>query len=65
MSISGHATDRMREHHSTAQPVEQREGIGRMLRLVKSGPITDDASRGGAPGSAPAPLSGAPAPKAG
>ena len=65
MSISGHATCRMREHYSTVQPVEQREGIGRMLRLVKSGPITDDASRGGAPGGAPVPSSGAPAPKAG
>lgn len=34
-SISGHATERMREHYSTVLPVEQRESIGRMLRLVK------------------------------
>ncbi len=27
-SISGHLTDRMREHYSTVHPVEQRESIG-------------------------------------
>jgi hypothetical protein len=36
-SISGHKTDRMREHYSTVSPVEQRESIGRLLRLVQSG----------------------------
>lgn len=35
-SISGHLTERMREHYSTVQPGEQREGIGRLLRLVKT-----------------------------
>ena len=43
-SISGHLTDRMKDHYSTVSPGEQRESIGRMLRLVTSG---------GAPGGAP------------
>jgi hypothetical protein len=34
-SISGHKTDRMREHYSSVQPSEQRESIGRLLRLVR------------------------------
>jgi hypothetical protein len=34
-SISGHITDRMREHYSTVQPVDQRESIGWVLCLVK------------------------------
>jgi hypothetical protein len=46
-SISGHLTDRMKDHYSTVSPVEQRESIGRVLRLVKTG------SRGGAPSGAP------------
>lgn len=36
-SISGHQTDRMREHYSTVQPFEQRASIGAVLRLVKGG----------------------------
>jgi hypothetical protein len=48
-SISGHITDRMREHYSTVQPTEQRESIGRVLRLVAGGPVTDGNARGGAP----------------
>jgi integrase len=36
-SISGHLTEQMREHYSTVSPVEQRESIGRVLRLVKGG----------------------------
>lgn len=36
-SISGHLTEQMREHYSTVSPVEQRESIGRVLRLVHSG----------------------------
>jgi integrase len=56
MSISGHLTDRMREHYSTVTPVEQRESIGRVLRLVTVGSTTT----GGAPGGAPNPESGAP-----
>jgi hypothetical protein len=51
-SISGHATDRMREHYLTVQPVEQRESIGRVLRLVKGGPVTEDAAKSGAPSGA-------------
>jgi hypothetical protein len=37
-SISGHLTERMREHYSTVSPAEQRESIGRVLRLVTSVP---------------------------
>jgi hypothetical protein len=51
-TISGHVTDRMREHYSTMQPVEQRESIGRMLRLVKGGAVTSDAAESGAPSGA-------------
>lgn len=36
-SISGHLTEQMREHYSTVSPTEQRESIGRVLRLVKCG----------------------------
>jgi integrase len=36
-SISGHLTEQMREHYSTVSPGEQRESIGRVLRLVQSG----------------------------
>jgi hypothetical protein len=46
-SISGDLTDRMRQHYSTVTPGEQRESIGRVLRLVKPAP---DAARDGAPG---------------
>jgi integrase len=55
-SISGHLTDRMREHYSTVSAVEQRESIGHVLRLVKPQPVPG----GGAPGGAPTPPSGAP-----
>ncbi len=43
--FGGHLTDRMREHYSTVTPVEQRESIGRVLRLVTLGSTTT----GGAP----------------
>jgi len=44
-SISGHLTEQMREHYSTVSPVEQRESIGRVLRLVKcSEPLASEAS---------------------
>jgi hypothetical protein len=49
-SISGHVTERIREHYSTVHPVEQRESIGAVLRLVKGGAITNDAPRGGTHG---------------
>jgi hypothetical protein len=32
----GHLTEQMREHYSTVSPSEQRESIGRVLRLVQS-----------------------------
>ena len=59
-SISGHLTDRMREHYSTVTPIEQREGIGRMLRLVQPESTDHDATHGGAPGGAPTREGGAP-----
>jgi hypothetical protein len=43
-SISGHMTDRMKDHYSTVRPTEQRESIGRVLRLVHT---ADGASREG------------------
>jgi len=52
-SISGHLTDRMKDHYSTVSPIEQRESIGRVLRLV-------NATAGGAPSGAPTPSGGAP-----
>jgi integrase len=40
-SISGHLTDRMKDHYSTVSPIEQRESIGRVLRLVRTdAPLT-------------------------
>lgn len=57
-SISGHLTERMREHYSTVHPVEQRESIGAVLRLVKDGPVTRDAARGGTHGGTQDPASG-------
>jgi hypothetical protein len=73
-SISGHLTDRMKDHYSTVQPEEQRESIGRVLDLVKGefngkarssvveralDPSTE-APASGAPGGAPASPGGAP-----
>jgi len=61
MSISGHLTDRMPEHYSTVWAAgEQREGIGRMLRLVKGGADTGASTPSGAPTGAPDLPSGAP-----
>ncbi len=57
-SISGHLTERMREHYSTVTPLEQRESIGRVLRLVKSGEKTTPER---APGCAPTSSECAPA----
>jgi hypothetical protein len=48
-SISGHLTDRMRAHYSTVQPVEQRESIGRVLRLVVKAGVTPQETTAGAP----------------
>jgi hypothetical protein len=45
--------DRMREHYSTVQPIVQRERIGRVLRLVTGGPVTDGNAGGGATDGAP------------
>ncbi len=46
-SISGHKTERMREHYSTVSADEQRESIGRVLQLVKP---EGSGALGGAPG---------------
>jgi integrase len=64
-SISGHVTDRMREHYSTVHPVEQRESIGAVLRLVKGGAMTSDAARGGTHGGTQPAASGTSTQKAG
>jgi integrase len=58
-SISGHLTDRMKDHYSTVSPVEQREGIDRVLRLVYSKPHAPSTGASGAPGGAPGRESGA------
>jgi integrase len=36
-SISGHQTDRMREHYSSVSPEEQRRSIGNVLTLISGG----------------------------
>lgn len=58
-SISGHLTDRMKDHYSTVSPIEQRESIGRVLQLVRMN--TPRATpKSGAPSGAPQDESGAP-----
>ena len=57
-SISGHATDAMKDHYSTVSPHEQRAGIGRVIGLLRRGSNSEDNS--GAPGGAPTPGGGAP-----
>jgi len=42
-SISGHTTETMQRHYSTAAAAEQRDGIGRVLHLVKAKPATPKA----------------------
>ncbi len=59
-SISGHVTDAMRDHYSTVNPVEQREGIGRVISIMEE-PATAD---GGALAGALPAESGAPKKKA-
>jgi hypothetical protein len=56
-SISGHLTDRMREHCSTVHPVEQRESIGAVLRLVKGGAVIDGPTSRGTHGGTQGPAS--------
>jgi integrase len=48
MSISGHQTDRMREHYSTVTPEEQRRSIGNVVQLFaprKSGEESGEGPR--------------------
>jgi len=59
-SISGHLTDRMKDHYSTVSPIEQRESISRVLGLVERETSPAGASASGAPGGAPTPPGGAP-----
>ena len=59
-SISGHLTDRMREHYSTVSPGEQRESIGRVVSLVTTDAKPGGAPATGAPSGAPTLPSGAP-----
>jgi hypothetical protein len=39
-SISGHQTDRMREHDSTVTPDEQRRSIGNVVSLFGAPPVS-------------------------
>jgi hypothetical protein len=60
-SISGHLTDRMKDHYSTVHPVEQRESIGRLLRLVRTTGEDKSTSPRCAPRCTPTPSECAPA----
>ena len=62
-SISGHLTDRMKDHYSTVSPVEQRESIGRVLRLVRTD-VSPAAQQSGAASGAEGGVSGAEVTKA-
>lgn len=67
-SISGHLTERMQDHYSTANRSEQREGIARVIELASHRPAPTTASTegsGGAPGGAPSAVGGAPNEEAG
>jgi len=57
-SISGHLTDRMREHDSTVHPVEQRDSIGAVLRLVEGGAVAGEPAASGTSGGTQGPVSG-------
>jgi integrase len=59
-SISGHLTDRMKDHYSTVSPTEQRQSIDRLLTLVHGKVTTSGVPSSGAPGGAPTSASGAP-----
>jgi integrase len=66
-SISGHLTERMQHHYSTANAVEQREGIARVIELAgrRHAPAGDQRSTSGAPSGAPNAGGGAPNDRAG
>jgi integrase len=64
-SISGHLTEQMQDHYSTVDPREQREGIAKVIDLMKFKATGVAAATGGAPGGAPGAPSGAPKEKAG
>jgi integrase len=59
-SISGHLTDRMKDHYSTVSADEQRQSIGRMLNLVEREATPPGAPSSGAPGGTPTSAGGAP-----
>ena len=46
-SISGHQTDRMREHYSTVTPDEQRRSIGNVVSLFGARPVSERAAPSG------------------
>jgi hypothetical protein len=52
-SISGHLTDRMREHYSTVTPDEQRASIGNVVQLFGGRPTPATAPSGEGSGEAP------------
>jgi integrase len=45
-SISGHQTDRMREHYSTVTPEEQRRSIGNVVQLFAPRQSGEDSGEG-------------------
>jgi hypothetical protein len=45
-SISGHQTERMREHYSTLTPEEQRRSIGNVVQLFAARPPKSGEERG-------------------
>jgi hypothetical protein len=47
MSISGHRTERMRDHYSSVSAGEQRDGIGKVLQLAGAGIPSETASASG------------------
>jgi len=47
MSISGHRTERMRDHYSSVSAGEQRDGIGKVLHLAGAGIPSETASVSG------------------
>jgi integrase len=48
-SISGHQTDRMREHYSTVSPDEQRRSIGNVVSLFGPRPSGEGSGEGNGP----------------
>jgi len=60
-SISGHLTERMREHYSTVSENEQREAVGKVVHLVDWKPsVSTEHHSSGTPSGTPTASSGTP-----